>query len=62
MKLRDREIGWLLLLLALSKRRPSSPSSPGWKRIPEGPPTEDNSIPQQPILPPNPLDPRNAPQ
>jgi hypothetical protein len=49
--MKARELGWLLLLLALSKRRP--PSSPRWK-IPEGPPTEDNSIPSQPVLPPPP--------
>jgi hypothetical protein len=49
--MKARELGWLLLLLALSKRRP--PTSPRWK-IPEGPPTEDNSIPSQPVLPPPP--------
>ena len=55
--MKSRDLGWLLLLLALSsKRRPSSgPSSPGWK-VPEGPPTEDNSIPQLPVLPDPPPD------
>lgn len=59
MKKSDATLGWLLLLLALSKRR-SGPSSPRWQ-VPEGPQPEDNALPQLPVLPPNPLDPRNAP-
>jgi len=48
--MKSRDIGWLLLLLALSKRRTSSSSSPTWK-VPEGPQPEDNWIPPQPVLP-----------
>lgn len=50
-----KQIGVLLVLLALSQRRASSgPRSPG--KIPEGPPTEDNWIPSQPVIPPPPPD------
>lgn len=46
----------LLLLLALSARKSSSSTPRSSSGIPEGPPTEDNWIPPQPTIPPNPLD------
>lgn len=52
---RDRWL-WLLLLLAFSKRGGAGARNPRNSGIPEGPPTEDNWIPPQPVLPPNPLD------
>lgn len=52
-RFKDRDLGWLLLLLALSKRRPSS--APRW-RVPEGPQPEENSIPQLPNIPDPPPD------
>lgn len=47
----------LLLLLALMARKSSSSAPRSNSGIPEGPPTEDNWIPSQPTIPPNPLDP-----
>lgn len=48
------ELGLVLLLLVLGSRK--SPARGGSSKIPEGPPTEDNWIPPQPVLPPNPLE------
>ena len=54
MRRSDRDGLLLLLLLALGSRRSSSTAPRG--KIPEGPPTEDNWIPSQPQIPPNPLE------
>lgn len=52
--MQGRELLLLLLALALASRKRSGPSSGGWS--PMGPFPEDNTIPAQPTIPPNPLE------
>jgi hypothetical protein len=54
-QLSKREISLLLLVMVVaSARRSSSGRSAPWS--PMGPFPEDNSVPVQPTIPPNPLD------
>jgi hypothetical protein len=60
MHLSKREISLLLLALVVaSSRRSSGPRGAPW--APMGPFPEENTIPVQPTLPPNPLDRSNKP-
>lgn len=57
----DDAIGVLLVLLCLGSRRGApvfggGRSGGGGSGMPYGPWTEDNTIPAQPVIPPNPLE------
>lgn len=57
--MKQRDWGLLLLLIAVGSRRKASvPLNAQWPWAPMGPFPEENTIPSQPKIPPNPLDPK----